>query len=231
MKPRKSSAPLASSLKATSSNLEAFEIRYTLDGSHPTKTSLVYKKTLQLNDTTTVKAQVFRDNQAISGVVEKTFRKVPLRQALKAVKGQSGLQYSYYHGQWEALPDFRILSPEAKGTVEGFDISPRTRKENFGFCFAGLITVPEDGLYRFFLTSDDGSRLLIGDELVVDNDRLHGPTEVMGQILLAKGSHPIRVDFFQRSGGTEFEVSYSGPGIDKQPVSKEILSHNSAPRK
>jgi len=110
--------------------------------------------------------------------------------------------------------------------VEGFDISPRTQKENFGFRFAGYITVPEDGLYRFYVSSDDGSQLFIGDELVVDNDGLHGPTEVMGQIILAKGSHPIRVDFFQRSGGVEFEVSYSGSGIYKQPIPLENLSHN-----
>jgi alpha-L-fucosidase len=211
-----------------SSNLEAVEIRYSLDGSHPTHASSAYKNVLQLDDTTTVKAQVFRDDQAISGVVEKTFKKVPPRQALKKVESQPGLQYSSYNGQWETLPDFGVLTPETQGIVEDFDISPRTQKENFGFRFTGFITVPEDGLYRFYVSSDDGSRLFIGSALVVDNDGLHGPTEVMGQIILAKGSHPIRVDFFQRSGGVEFEVSYSGPGIDKQPVPPEILSHNAS---
>jgi hypothetical protein len=41
----------------------------------------------------------------------------------------------------------------------------------------GLLTVPQDGLYHFVLTSDDGSRLEIDGVRVVDHDGLHGPTE------------------------------------------------------
>jgi len=85
--------------------------------------------------------------------------------------------------------------------------------------------VPQTGLYTFSVLSDDGSRLFIGDQLVVDNEGLHGPTEVMGQIILEKGFHPIRADFFQASGGEEFMVYYSGPGINKQPVPAATLSH------
>jgi alpha-L-fucosidase len=212
-------------LVSLSSNLEKTEIRYSLDGSQPTKNSPVYQDAIRLDDTTTVKAQVFRDGHPVSGVVEKSYRKVPPRPAEKSAGSTSGVRYAYYRGDWERLPDFGSLSPEEQGTVEKFDISASTQNEYFAFQFRGYLHVPEDGLYRFYVASDDGSRLYIGNELVVDNDSLHGPTEVVGRIMLEKGFHPIRVDYFQGTGGVDFEVAYSGPGIDKQPIPSQILSH------
>lgn len=208
-----------------SSNLEPVEIRYTLDGSTPSNDSPLYKEVLNLKHTATVKAQIFRDGQAMSGVVEETFHKKVPRKALQQDAGQSGLLYALYSGQWETIPAFDSLQPEKEGTVENFVLSPSLHKENFGFRFSGFIQVPVEGLYRFYVASDDGSRLYIGEDLIVDNDGLHSPTEAGGRIILEKGLHPIRVDFFQRSGGVDFEVFYSGPGIDKQPVPARILFH------
>jgi alpha-L-fucosidase len=208
-----------------SSNLEVAEIHYTLDGSLPTEDSAVYRDAILLDDTTSVKAQIFRDGQPVSRIVEKSFRKILPRPAEKSAGGMSGLHYAYYLGDWERLPDFESLSPEKQGTVEIFDLSPSTQKEFFAFRFSGYLQVPEAGLYNFYVASDDGSRLYIGNELIVDNDSLHGPTEIKGQIILEKGFHPIRVDYFQRTGGVDFEVAYSGPGIDKQSIPPTILSH------
>ena len=208
-----------------SSNLEVAEIHYTLDKSLPTKGSPVYKDDILLDGTTTVKAQIFRDGQPVSEVVEKSFKKIPPRPAEKSAGNTSGISYAYFRGDWERLPDFESLPPEKSGTVEKFDISPGTLNEYFAFQFQGYLHVPEDGLFQFYVASDDGSRLYIGNEIVVDNDGLHGPTEVMGRILLEKGFHPIRVDYFQKTGGVDFEVAYSGPGIDKQPIPSKVLFH------
>ncbi|RBL86246.1 hypothetical protein DDE05_11680, partial [Streptomyces cavourensis] len=60
--------------------------------------------------------------------------------------------------------------------------------EDFGFedRFVSQVTanihVPEDGSYAFRLTSDDGSRLLIDDQLVIDHDGLHGAEPKDGSV-------------------------------------------------
>ena len=77
----------------------------------------------------------------------------------------------------------------------------------------------------FFTDSDDGSRLYIGEELVVDNDGLHGMEERVGAIALAGGLHPIRVVYFEKTGGDDLKVRYKGPGIDKQPIPEDLLFH------
>ena len=42
------------------------------------------------------------------------------------------------------------------------------RETDFGLKYRGFIKIPEKGLYTFYLTSDDGSRLKIGDTVVAE---------------------------------------------------------------
>ena len=51
-----------------------------------------------------------------------------------------------------------------------FDITNEGAVENFGYHWTGLIEIPADDSYTFFTASDDGSRLYIGENLVVDNN-------------------------------------------------------------
>jgi hypothetical protein len=136
-----------------------------------------------------------------------------------------GLAYEYFEGEWNELPDFDALDPVKSGITPGFDLAPRSRDERFGFLYRGYLEAPRDGIYTFFTLSDDGSRLFIGDELVVDNDGLHGAREAQGIVALATGAHPITVTFFERTGGDVLEVRYAGPGIEKRLVPAEALQH------
>jgi alpha-L-fucosidase len=209
-----------------SSHLDNVEIRYTLDGSEPNSHSLLYRKAIRLRETATIKCQIFRDGQAVSDIVEKTFTRAAPRLSEKNVELDPGLLYSYYQGRWEKMPEFNSLDVVDSGRVGNFDLSLKKRVEDFAFRFSGFIKVPKHGVYKFYLTSDDGSRLFIGDKLVVDNDGLHGSKEVVGFIVLQAGVHPITVEFFQRSGEVNFDLSYSGPGFSKQPVPASSLFHS-----
>ena len=73
----------------------------------------------------------------------------------------------------------------------------------------------------FSTSSDDGSRLSIGNEVIVDNDGLHGVMSNSGLIRLKAGLYPIMITFFEQGGAEKLEVSYEGPGIKKQVVPKE----------
>jgi glucose/arabinose dehydrogenase len=130
----------------------------------------------------------------------------------------NGLDYKYYQGTWNLIPDFSTLTPLATGTVTTYDLTPRLQNDNFGFRFTGYVSVPTDGIYNFYTTSDDGSKLYIGGTLVVKNDTLHSASEKFGQIWLRTGKHPIRVDYFERAGSQVLTVSYAGPGITKQII-------------
>jgi len=87
------------------------------------------------------------------------------------------------------------------------DIPPRNFTEGFpglenvfewfGIQYRGMITIKEAGLYNFRLLSDDGSKLYVDSNLVIDNDGTHAPKSKTGGIYLSPGTYPIRVDYFQ----------------------------------
>ncbi len=136
----------------------------------------------------------------------------------------NGLNYTYYEGEWEKLPDFRRLTPVASGRA--YDISFEgiaRRGDNFGIHFAGFIRIEREGEYTFYTTSDDGSKVLIDDKEVVNNDGLHGTMEASGKVTLGSGNHRFDVLYFQRGGGKDLDVSFEGPQITKQHVPPRLF--------
>jgi len=90
------------------------------------------------------------------------------------------LQYEYYEGSWDKLPDFDKLKAVDSGTAVNFDLGPIIKKnkkgatpDNFAVRFTGKIAIRENGWYTFYLISDEGSRLSVNDGVVVDNDGIH----------------------------------------------------------
>ena len=76
----------------------------------------------------------------------------------------------------------------------------------YGLRFGGYISVPDDGVYTFRLTSDDGSLLRFGGAVVLDNDGAHGPLSKTVDVPLAKGLHPFEVVYFQAGGGSALQL-------------------------
>jgi signal transduction histidine kinase len=74
----------------------------------------------------------------------------------------AGLDYRYYEGDWELLPDFGKLQPAKTGVAANFDLRVRSRDDNVGLEFTGFIKIQEAGVYTFHVDSDDGSRLFLG---------------------------------------------------------------------
>ncbi|MEA3479737.1 MAG: glycoside hydrolase family 127 protein [Bacteroidota bacterium] len=206
-----------------SSDRENVEIRYTVDGSVPDANAKLVSRPVSIYKSKTIKARCFRDGKAVSGTVIASYQKVQPEESAGDIKVQPGLKYEYFQGEWDSLPDFNQMKPRKKGTIDDFDFSPGKQSEYFGFQYTGYIDIPADGVYTFYTISDDGSCLYIDDLLVVDNDGLHGMTEMEGTVALQKGYHPIRVTFFEKNGGDDLIVLWKSSQFDKLKVSPERL--------
>jgi len=75
----------------------------------------------------------------------------------------NGLEYSCYAAEGEVLPDFSELTALKTGMVSNFDLSVMSRIEHVGLQFTGYLQIPRNGLYIFYLKSDDGSQLFIDE--------------------------------------------------------------------
>jgi hypothetical protein len=120
--------------------------------------------------------------------------------------GLTGQVYAVKPGI-KKLPDFKKLKPIATIYTHALAIAPRDFKEGFpglpdrlewfAIDYSGRFWVETPGVYRFLLTSDDGSRLSIDGKRVVDNDGSHPPVTMGGVVTLSKGVHALRVEYFQ----------------------------------
>jgi alpha-L-fucosidase len=210
------------------SDRENVEIRYNTGKSDPGITSTLYRGPILLKSTTVLSARCFRDGRPVSATITKEFNKVTPLKALNTNperKMAPGLFYRYYEGVWDSLPDFKTLKPVKEGTVPDFVFTPRNRDDNFCFEYTGYIRVPESGVYFFYTSSDDGSRLWIDDLQVVNNDGLHGMQEKQGDIPLEKGYHRITVGYFERTGSDNLVVMVKSQIQAKQVLPKEWLCY------
>lgn len=90
--------------------------------------------------------------------------------------------------------------------------------DDFAARYTGDFDVSDTGAFTFFLTSDDGSRLYIDGQLVLDNDGLHGAIEEQVTLNLTAGSHTIEVRYFERGGGSVLDLDWSGPGFGREQM-------------
>lgn len=133
------------------------------------------------------------------------------------------LAYAYYEGSWDRLPDFATLTPRARGQAGGFDLSLALRRGDFAFKFDGFLRVDRDGEYRFFLSSDDGSKLWLDGKPVAINDGIHPTTTTTGAARLTKGMHPLSVTYFQGGGEFVLKVEVEGPGLGRRDVTPLVF--------
>jgi hypothetical protein len=141
------------------------------------------------------------------------------------------LNVSYYTLSGPStIPNFAALRPYARDRVGNISAASTNgnfltsgRADNLGALFTGYIRIPADGMYTFFTNSDDGSRLWIGNTLVVDNNGLHGMLERSGTIGLRAGVHALKVEFFENGGGAGLIASYESPQLTKRTIPATAL--------
>jgi hypothetical protein len=90
--------------------------------------------------------------------------------------------------------------------------------------FTGFITVPSSGKWTISSESDDGSKVYIDDNLLINNDGLHGMTEKGASLDLLKGSHSIRVEFFNGDGPGGLVLRWAGPKVSKQIIPNKAFT-------
>jgi hexosaminidase len=136
-----------------------------------------------------------------------------------------GLKLTYYEGRVSRTAQITGLRARRHETASTVALQGFERPEEFALRFEGYLRVPADGIYQLVLTSDDGSVLRIGKDVVVDHDGPHTPTDRSSMIALAAGYHQIEVLFFQAGGGRALALQTGRAGEPLQALPVEWLFH------
>lgn len=88
------------------------------------------------------------------------------------------------------------------------------QSDRFSVRWTGQVLAPTTGTYRFATTSDDGVRLWVNGQRIINNWNDHGATvNTSSAITLTAGvRYDIRLDYYERSGRAQIQLRWTPPG-------------------
>jgi hypothetical protein len=135
----------------------------------------------------------------------------------------NGVAYRYYEGKFQSVDEIPQAAVVQNGTLPNFSIREAAAEDGFAYEFRTLIRIPERGVYRFHLFSDDGSRLYVDGQMAVDNDGSHGEERTTGDVALEAGFHDLKVLYFEDYMGQTLEVGLSTKNTAEALIPTEWL--------
>ncbi|MEO5910800.1 MAG: family 20 glycosylhydrolase, partial [Pelobium sp.] len=139
-------------------------------------------------------------------------------------KSQGALKYYYVPGKFANTLEIDTNLATQKGLASQISFNKVSGKaREYGIVFVGYINVNENADFEFSLYSDDGSRLYIDDQLIIDNDGKHARYEKAAGVNLQAGLHKIRVSYFDDGPGSTLQVSVKGTDGKKIEIPSVML--------
>jgi len=90
--------------------------------------------------------------------------------------------------------------------------------------WTGLIEPFSSGEYTFFTSSDDGAKLWIDEDVVIDRWRQQAVAEAEGNFYMEEGRrYPIRLEYFEAAGNAVIQLRWKSDLIKKQIIPKSQL--------
>ncbi len=109
-----------------------------------------------------------------------------------------------FEGDKNYLTELTFDKVEATDILDRVDMTSSdfgAYQEKFAFIITGYLKVDQSKRVILRIASDDGSKLYLGDELIIDNDGLHGTQARDAKVALETGFHPFKIEFFENGGG------------------------------
>jgi hypothetical protein len=135
-------------------------------------------------------------------------------------KWNTGLEGQYYFSTTPSPEsDFRsAYSWRTDGVIDfnwgtGSPIAGWTA-DNFSVRWVGWVLAPSAGQYVFQTESDDGIRVWLNGQMIVDNWTDHGPTlnNSASVTLLSGSANAIKIEYYEKGGGSIVRLRWKAPG-------------------
>lgn len=128
-----------------------------------------------------------------------------------------GLRAAYYAGtNFETLAA-EFVEARISARIDRFPF-PDGRRERVSIRWTGYISIPQAGTYTFFSASDDGQRVWVNGERIIDDWTDHGVQEQKKTAHWKAGTYPFKVEYYQGGGEGSITVSWQGPGFNKRVI-------------
>lgn len=96
--------------------------------------------------------------------------------------------------------------------------APTIMPNRFSARWTATVTL-EEGTYSFVTRSDDGVRVWVDGQRIIDDWMLHPPTTNAATVPLDRGEHEIRVEYFENAGESQVTFSWTEVGDESVTIS------------
>jgi len=185
-----------------------------------------YLKPIELKESSNVSGYLKNDKEEYSAVESENFEKTDFQKATQVNNLTTGLNYSYFEGEWNTIPDFTGLVAKTKGVATNFAVQDLAQREDhWGVLYTGFIKIPEDGFYQFMSKADDACRITIDNRVVVTDHGSPKGTET-GTAALQQGFHNLKIEYLEKVGPQRLRLYLKkGDAEDWDPLKSELLFH------
>jgi len=197
-------------------------IHYTLDGSTPTTNSMLYTNTFMVSNNTIVLAVTVFPGQPNSGVASASFVNSA---SLGNGTGLLGQYYAntLYTAPFVGTPLVRT-DPAINFNWNTNSPDPSIPLTNYTVRWTGMVQPFFSQAYTFWTTTDDGVRLYVNGQELVNEWTPQSPTAWSGSIALrAFQLYPIEMDYFQAGGGAIAQLAWSSPATTETIIPQTQL--------
>jgi len=197
---------------------------YTLDGTAPTTNSTPYTGPFTLTNNALVQAVAVEAGALNSAVAGASFINN------SSVGTGTGLLGKYYgnvtdtDNPFPGAPTLERTDPVIDFIWSGTGPGGGIGQQNYTVMWSGMVQPQFSQTYNFLLTSDDGSRMFINGNLLIDAWQPQAPTTTSNTItLVAQQYYNIEVDYFQAGGGAQVDLQWTGPSTPLADVPETQL--------
>ena len=193
-----------------SNQVPGVTLYYTLDGSIPTTNSILYTGPFVLTKTAGLNVVAVMPGSPNSSVASATFFNAA------SLGNGTGLLGQYYANTFPANPFIGSPLVRTDATVNfnwnSSSPDPSIPTNNYTVRWTGLVQPLFSETYTFSTTTDDGTRLWVNGQELVNAWSPQSPTTWSGFIdLEAQKVYGIEMDYFQGAGGAVAQLAWSSP--------------------
>jgi hypothetical protein len=156
-----------------------------------------------------------RDN----GLAVSTSSEATITVSPPAVGGGIGLRGDYFDNIDFTGTRVRRIDPFIGVDWGGGSPDPAIGPDTFSARWTGQVQPRFSQAYTFYTVTDDGVRLWVNNQLLIDRWVDQSPTEWSGVISLQAGAlYDIRMEYFENGGGAAAQLFWSAPSVPKELI-------------
>jgi len=136
----------------------------------------------------------------------------------------TGLSATYYNNTDLTGVTVTRVDPTVDFNWGSGSPAPGIGANTFSARWTGQVEAQFSGVYTFYTQSDDGARLWINGQQIINNWADRAPTESSGTIQLEAGQrYDIRMEFYEKNGSATARLLWSSASIPKSVVPSSRL--------